>query len=106
MPPRSFELTDSFCLMDLTALELYKYVDDVGEVVDRAQKEDKMEQSLAKLNATWSGVDFEFDQHRDTPVHLLRMKEEVRDACWKRAFKRIRLIAFVELTVRSEAVRR
>ena len=34
-----------FALDDLLALNLQNYVDDVGEVVDRAQKEDKMEQT-------------------------------------------------------------
>ena len=32
-------------------LDLHKFVDDVGEVVDRATKEDKMEQTLSKLQA-------------------------------------------------------
>ena len=38
-----------FSLGDLLALNLQNVVDDVGEVVDRAQKEDKMEQTLNKL---------------------------------------------------------
>lgn len=57
-------------------MELHKFVDDVGEVVDRAQKEDKMEQSLAKLDLTWQSIEFEFEQHRDTHVYLMRLKEE------------------------------
>ena len=71
-----FERGASFCLADLLKLQLHKYVDDVGEVVDRAVKEDKMEQTLAKLKVTWAAVEFEFDQHRDTDVYLMRMKEE------------------------------
>ena len=71
-----FEMGADFSLADLTKLQLHKFVDDVGEVVDRATKEDKMEQTLAKLAVTWKTVEFEFDQHRDTDVFLMRMKEE------------------------------
>ena len=53
-----------------------KFVDDVGEVVDRATKEDKMEQTLQKLSVTWKSVEFDFDQHRDSDVYLMKMKEE------------------------------
>jgi dynein heavy chain len=71
-----FDMGSDFSLAHLTALQLHKFVDDVGEVVDRAVKEDKMEQTLAKLKVTWAVVDFEFDQHRDTDVFLMKMKEE------------------------------
>ena len=71
-----FEMGADFSLAHLTALQLHKFVDDVGEVVDRAVKEDKMEQTLAKLKVTWAVVEFEFDQHRDTDVFLMKMKEE------------------------------
>merc|ERR1712216_563368 len=71
-----FEMGPKFSLADLTKLQLHKFVDDVGEVVDRAQKEDKMEQTLAKLAVTWKTIEFEFDQHGTTDVFLMRMKEE------------------------------
>ena len=71
-----FVIDEKFSLQDLMKLELHKFVDDVGEVVDRAQKEDKMEQSLGKLKVTWASIEFQFDQHRDTPVYLFRMAEE------------------------------
>ena len=35
-----------------------------------------MEQTLAKLQTTWTSIEFEFEQHRDSDVHLLKMKEE------------------------------
>jgi hypothetical protein len=40
----------------------------VGEIVDRAQKEEKMEQALNKLRETWSRVEFQFIQFKDTQV--------------------------------------
>ena len=42
-------LDASFKLDDLLKLELHKFADEVGEIVDCAQKEEKMEQGLAKL---------------------------------------------------------
>jgi hypothetical protein len=33
-------------------LELHQYADEVGDVLDRAQKEDKMESSIAKLQVS------------------------------------------------------
>ena len=44
-----FVLDASFKLDDLLKLELHKFADEVGEIVDCAQKEEKMEQGLAKL---------------------------------------------------------
>lgn len=54
----SFVIDDKFKLDDLLALELHKFEDEVGEIVDRAQKEEKMEQSLGKLRETWARVEF------------------------------------------------
>ena len=73
---KTFEMGDKFKLADLLALELHRFVDDVGEVVDRATKEDKMEQTLAKLANTWKSIEFVFQQHRESDVHLISMKEE------------------------------
>ena len=44
-----FTIDANFKLDDLLRLELHKFEDEVGEIVDRAQKEEKMEQGLAKL---------------------------------------------------------
>ena len=44
-----FTLDANFKLDDLLKLELHKFADEVGEIVDCAQKEEKMEQGLAKL---------------------------------------------------------
>ena len=34
--------------------------EDVGEIVNRAQKEEKMEQALAKIGSTWETLEFQF----------------------------------------------
>ena len=63
--------TDTFALEDMLKLNLHNFVDDVGEVVDRATKEDKMEQTLAKLKETWATIEFVFDQHNNTDVYQI-----------------------------------
>ena len=56
LPVSDGKFAPEFCLSDLLALQLHKYVDDVGEVVDQANKEDKMEQvrGLCLTNAPHS----------------------------------------------------
>ncbi len=44
-----FVIDAAFKLDDLLRLELHQFEEEVGEIVDRAQKEEKMEQTLAKL---------------------------------------------------------
>jgi hypothetical protein len=73
----SFKVDDpAFKLDDLLALELHKFEDEVGEIVDRAQKEEKMEAGLRKLEDAWAKVSFQFAQHKDTPVYTVKMAEE------------------------------
>lgn len=48
----------------------------VGEIVDRAQKEEKMEIALKKLDETWTRVQFQFIKHKDTPINTIKMAEE------------------------------
>jgi hypothetical protein len=65
----NFDVKDpSFKLDDLLKLELHKFEDEVGEIVDCAQKEEKMELALVKLKETWGRVEFQFAQFKDTPV--------------------------------------
>jgi len=48
----------------------------VGEIVDRAQKEEKMENGLAKLNDVWAKVSFLFQQHKSSDVYTVKMADE------------------------------
>ena len=61
-------LDANFKLDDLLKLELHKFADEVGEIVDCAQKEEKMEQGLVKLKvivsaftAYWTELYFMLD---------------------------------------------
>lgn len=69
-------INDEFKLDDLLKLELFKYEEEVGEIVDRAQKEEKMEMSLKKLDDVWSKLEFDFQQHKDTDVFVAKLAEE------------------------------
>ena len=66
----------AFKLADLLALELHKFEDEVSEIVDRAQKEEKMEFGLKKLEDTWTKVSFQFNKHKDTDVFTVKLAEE------------------------------
>ena len=73
---KTFVIDDKFKLDDLLALELHKFEDEVGEIVDCAQKEAKMEVSLEKLDVVWAKVEWVQIQHKDTPVYTVKLGEE------------------------------
>lgn len=72
----------SFKLDDLLALQLHKFEEEVGEIVDRAQKEEKMENGLNKLEENWAKMVFQFHQHKTTDVYTVKMAEEDFEVCW------------------------
>ena len=43
----------NFCLDDLIQLQLYRYAEDVSEIVETAQKESKIEINLMKIENNW-----------------------------------------------------
>ena len=81
LPVSDGKFAPEFCLADLLALQLHKYVDDVGEVVDQANKEDKMEQHAQEARRDVEGGRVWLRQapgHRRRP-HQPR-RGELRDA--------------------------
>jgi dynein heavy chain, axonemal len=73
---KPFTMDDKFKLGDLLALELHKFEDEVSEIVDRAQKEDKLESGCAKLKDVWGKVEFEFHPHKGSAVQTVKLKDE------------------------------
>jgi len=71
-----FVIDEHFKLGNLLDLGLHKFEEDVGEIVNQAQKEEKMEQALKKINETWAVMEFQFVQHKDTDLQLVKMLEE------------------------------
>ena len=74
---KNFDLeAPDFALRDLLDLGLHMFGEDVGEIVDQAQKEEKMEKTLKELESTWSVMELLYDQHKDTDLQLFRMDGE------------------------------
>ena len=53
-----------FCLEDLIQLELYKYSDEVNELVDSANKEARIENNLAKIKSIWDVQALSFKEYK------------------------------------------
>lgn len=66
----------TFSLQQLLDLELHKFEEEVGEIVDQAGKEEKMETALGKLNEVWAKLEFQFVPHKDTKYFTVKMAEE------------------------------
>lgn len=60
----------SFCLADLIQLELFKYAEEVTELVESAQKEDKILKKLNGIKAVWEEEKFTFEV-KDDGIPLL-----------------------------------
>lgn len=58
----------SFCLEDLIKLELFKYAEDVTELVDGAAKEEKIETNLNKISKQWEALEFSFEDYNEVPI--------------------------------------
>ena len=53
-----------FCLEDLIQLELYKYSDEVNELVDSANKEARIETNLGKIATIWEEQMLSFTEYK------------------------------------------
>jgi len=52
----------------LIKLHLYKYAEEVTELVDGAQKEAKIESKLNVIQSTWETQNFEFKEYKEVPI--------------------------------------
>lgn len=66
-----------FCLNDIIGLELYRFGDDVNELVEGAQREAKIEDKLGKIEKTWESNDFNFKEYKDTKIINLAMLDDI-----------------------------
>jgi dynein heavy chain len=62
-------------LVDLFALQLHRFADDVGAIVDSAGKELIIENNLKKITTIWNSMSVEFVPHTDNEVQLLQVPE-------------------------------
>lgn len=72
----NFVVDSNLLLSDIYNLNLGDYKEDVEEITDQARQEAKMEKTLAKLNEIWKDIKFEFTQHKQTDVQLIRLADE------------------------------
>ncbi len=56
----------AFNFADVLKLELYRFENQVNEIVDKAQNEAKIEKKLKKIESDWNGQVFEFEELKDT----------------------------------------
>ena len=58
-------------------LQLHEFSNDVEEICDQAQKEEKMETLLVNLKMTWENVSFLVEPYKDgSSVNLLRLGDD------------------------------
>jgi dynein heavy chain len=70
-----------FCLNDIIALELFRFGDDVNELVDGAQREAKIEVKLENIEKTWEDNDFVFKDYKETKIISLTELDEIVEVC-------------------------
>ena len=70
-------MSNDTCLADLLKLNLHNFEDEVRNIVDKANKEQKMEQALKDLEVTWSQMEFEYEKHERTGLKLIKASEEL-----------------------------
>jgi len=63
-----FQRGPTFCLEDLLSLKLFKYVDDVSELVDMSMKEAKIEKKLKMIENSWVTKMLTFEEYKDTKL--------------------------------------
>lgn len=68
----SIKIDSNFCLSDFLALNLHKFNDEVGITVETANKEQIIEQTLAKIELSWEAICLSFQVHEETGVDLLK----------------------------------
>lgn len=77
---KSFVMDDKFCLKHLLALQLQAHVNAVGETVEQARMELKIDKQLARIDATWMSLHLEYEPFKSTGVHVLKMPTLVVEA--------------------------
>jgi dynein heavy chain, axonemal len=62
------QASTGFTFESVIKLELYKYEAQINEIVDIAQKENKIEKKLKTIEQNWNKQSFEFDEYRETKL--------------------------------------
>lgn len=70
----------SFSLEIIFNLKLHTHQDDVAEVVETAEKEEKIEKKLNRIAQNWITLQLDFVQHKDSEMRVIRPAESVLEA--------------------------
>ncbi|KAM5310557.1 dynein axonemal heavy chain 9 isoform 2-T2 [Glossophaga mutica] len=73
----SFVMDEGTTLAHLLKLQLHCFEDEVRGIVDKAVKEMGMEKILKELQATWAGMEFQYEPHAPTHIPLLHLDEDL-----------------------------
>eukprot|EP00466_Bigelowiella_natans_P016290 jgi/Bigna1/92928/estExt_fgenesh1_pm.C_1000004 len=73
---KHFVMGPKFCLKDMLDLELHKFQEVVGDIVDEADKQAKIQVQLAKIKATWADMKLEFQEHK-SGVNMILASEDL-----------------------------
>jgi len=73
---KHFVMGPDFCLKDMLDLELHKFQEVVGDIVDEADKQAKIAIQLAKIKDVWKDMEVEFTKHKNG-VSLLMASEDL-----------------------------
>lgn len=66
-----------FCFADLLKLQLHFHVDDVGEIIETANKEQKIDKKLTGMEQLWKRLGLEYVAHKDSETFVIKPSEEV-----------------------------
>ena len=68
---RTFVLDAKFCLRDLFKLQLHKFADAVGEIVEQSRQEIKIDKHLSKIDNVWLVLALEYSMFKTTGVKVV-----------------------------------
>ena len=77
---KSFVMDDKLTLGVLLSLELHKFADPVGEVVEQARMEIKIDKALQRIETIWNALQFEYEPFKSSGVKVLRMPDTTIEA--------------------------
>ena len=69
-----------FCLEEMLALGLHRHAEMTSEIVDTANKEQKIEKKMDEIEAAWKVFALEFVQHKDMDIRVVKASDEVMEA--------------------------
>ena len=69
---KTFVMDDKLNLGVLLGLELHKYAEPVGETVEQARMELKIDKQLNKIETTWMALQLEYEPFKTTGVTILK----------------------------------